>query len=235
MAMALAARGDFFATSAAAGAGGAVTLTAVVLAGEAAFLPGEFLVALVTDGVAVFAVEVFLAEGDVLTGVLDTLPCRSAVEVLATAFLIGTTFEFLEAITGFFTALPLADFLAGTGFLTAAFLAGTAFLATGFLAGIAFLTAAFFAGAAFLATAFLAGAAAFLATGFFTAVLNAEAAFLATSFLTGALALDFDLTLALAFCLVDFTAHLLSAWPGEFKENAPTADIFYIFTNFVSQ
>jgi hypothetical protein len=40
---------------------------------------------------------------------------------------------------------------------------------------------------------------------------------LATIFLTGALATGFDLPLALAFCLVDFTAYLLSAGPGEFK------------------
>ena len=67
---------------------------------------------------------------------------------------------------------------------------------------------------------FLAGTdflAAGLATGFFTADLDAEAALLATIFLTGALATGFDLPLALAFCLVDFTAYLLSAGPGEFK------------------
>jgi hypothetical protein len=58
---------------------------------------------------------------------------------------------------------------------------------------------------------------------------------LATVFLTGALAVDFALSLALAFCLVDFTAHLLSAGPGKFKGNSPTAVIFYIFTNFFSQ
>ena len=234
MAMALAARGDFFATSAVAGVGAVVALTDVVLA-------GEFLVALVTDGVAVFAVVGFLAEGGVLTGVLDTWPCRGAVEVLATAFLAGTAFEGLDASTGFFTAVLLV----GTVFLTAAFLTGTAFLATAFFTGNGFFTVAFFAGAAFLATAFLAGAAGFLAgtdflaadlaTGFFTAVLDAEAAFLATVFLTGALAAGFDLPLALAFCLVDFTAYLLSAWPGKFKENSPTAAIFYIFTNFFSQ
>jgi hypothetical protein len=217
MAMALAARGDFFATSAVAGVGAVVALTDGVLA-------GEFLVALVTDGVAVFAVVGFLAEGGVLTGVLDTWPCRTAVEVLATAFLTGTALEVLAA---------------STGFLTTAFLAGAAFLATGFLAGVTFLATAFLAGTAFLATAFLATAflagAAGLATGFFTAGLAADAAFLATVFLTGALAVDFGLFVALAFCLVDFTADLLSAGPGKFKENSPTADIFYIFTNFFSQ
>ena len=227
MAMALAARGDFFATSAAAVDGVAVALTAVVLA-------GEFLVALVTDGVAVFAVVVFLAEGEVLTGVLDTWPCRGAVEVLATAFLTGADLEGLEASTGFFAEAFLVDtgfltvaFWTGTAFLATAFFTGTAFLTTAFFTGTAFLTAAFFTGAAFLATAFLAGAVGFLAgtdflaaglaTGFFTADLDAEAAFLATVFLTGALATGFDLPLALAFCLVDFTAYLLSAGPGEFK------------------
>ena len=248
MAMALAARGDFLATSAVAGVGAVVALTTVVLAGEAADLLGEFLVALVTDGVAVFAVVGFLAEGGVLTGVLDTWPCRGAVEVLATAFLAGTAFEGLDADTGFLTTAFLAgaaflatSFLAGVTFLATAFLAGAAFLATSFLAGVTFLATAFLAGAVFLATAFLAtafcaGAAAFLAvaflagaplaTGFFTAALGAEAAFLATVFLTGALAAGFDLPLALAFCLVDFTAYLLSAGPGKFKENSPTADIF---------
>ena len=127
MAMALAARGDFFATSAVAGVGAVVALTDVVLA-------GEFLVALVTDGVAVFAVVGFLAEGGVLTGVLDTWPCRGAVEVLATAFLAGTAFEGLDASTGFFTAVLLV----GTVFLTAAFLTGTAFLATAFSRATAF-------------------------------------------------------------------------------------------------
>jgi hypothetical protein len=228
MAMALAARGDFFATSTVAGVGAVVALTEGVLA-------GEFLVALVTDGVAVFAVVGFLAEGGVLTGVLDTWPCRTAVEVLATAFLTGTALEVLAA---------------GTSFLTTAFFAGAAFLATGFLAGVTFLATAFLAGTAFLATAFLATAflagavgfladtdflAAGLATGFFTAGLAADAAFLATGFFAGALAVDFGLFVALAFCLVDFTAYLLSAGPGKFKENSPTADIFYIFTNFFSQ
>lgn len=223
MAMALAARGDFFATSAAAGEAVAVVLTAAVLAGEAAVLPGEFLVALVTDGVAVFAVVGFLAEGGVLTGVLDTWPCRTAVEVLATAFLTGTALEGLDASTGFFAEVLLVE----TGFLTAAFCTGTAFLATAFFTGKAFLTTAFFTGTAFLATAVLAGAVGFLAgtdflaaglvTGFFTAGFAAGTTFLATVFLTGALAVDFALSLALAFCLVDFTAHLLSAGPGEFK------------------
>ena len=243
MAMALAARGDFFATSAVAGEAEAVALTAAVLAVEAAVLPGEFLVALVTDGEAVFAVVGFLAEGGVLTGVLDTWPCRTAVEVLATAFLTGTALEGLDASTGFFAEVLLVE----AGFLTAAFLAGTAFLATAFFTGTDFLTTGFFTGAAFLATAFLAGAvdflagtdflAAGLATGFFTAALGAEAAFLATGFLAGALAVGFNLALApaLALCGVDFTAHLLSAGPGKFKGNSPTAVIFYIFTNFFSQ
>ena len=53
MAMALAARGDFLATSAAAGA--AIALAGADLAEGVADLPGEVLVALVTEGVAVFA------------------------------------------------------------------------------------------------------------------------------------------------------------------------------------
>ena len=72
MAMALAARGDFLATSAVAGA--ATALTGADLAEAVADLPGEVLVALVTDREAVFALEGFLAEGGVLTGGLDTLP-----------------------------------------------------------------------------------------------------------------------------------------------------------------
>jgi len=90
MAMALAARGDFLATSAVAGA--ATALTGADLAEAVADLPGEVLVALVTDREAVFALEGFLAEGGVLTGVWDTLPCREAVEDVVTAFLMGTTF-----------------------------------------------------------------------------------------------------------------------------------------------
>ena len=221
MAMALAARGDFLATSAVAGA--ATALTGADLAEEEADLPGEDLVALVTDRGAVFALEGFLAEGGVLTGVLDTWPCRTAVEVLATAFLTGTALEGLDASTGFFAEVLLV----ATDFLTAAFCTGTAFLATAFFTGKAFLTTAFFTGTAFLATAVLAGAVGFLAgtdflaaglaTGFFTAGFAAGTTFLATVFLTGALAVDFALSLALAFCLVDFTAHLLSAGPGEFK------------------
>ena len=127
MAMALAARGDFLATSAVAGA--ATALTGADLAEAVADLPGEVLVALVTDREAVFALEGFLAEGGVLTGVWDTLPCREAVEDVVTAFLTGTTF---------LPAGELAGFLA-TGLLTgAAFFAGIAFFATGFF------TAAFF-------------------------------------------------------------------------------------------
>ena len=225
MAMALAARGDFFATSAAAGEAVAGVFKAAVLAGEEAVLPGEFLVALVTDGVAVFAVVGFLAEGSVLTGVLDTGPCRTAVEVLATAFLTVTALEGLDASTGFFAEVLLVE----TGFLTVAFCTGNAFLETAFFTGTAFLTAAFFTGTAFFAPAFLAKVVGFLAgtdflaaglaTGFFTAGLGAEAAFLATGFLAGDLAIGFNLGLApaLALCGVDFTAHLLSAGSGEFK------------------
>ena len=69
MAMALAARGDFLATSAVAGA--ATDLTGTDLAEEGADLPGEVLVALVTDKGAVFALDGFLTEGGVLTGVGD--------------------------------------------------------------------------------------------------------------------------------------------------------------------
>jgi hypothetical protein len=266
MAMALAARGDFFATSAVAGDGVAVVLTAAVLAGEAAVLPEEFLVALVTDGVAVFAVVGFLAEGGVLTGVLDTWPCRTAVEDVFTAFLTGTTFlpagelagldlPLTAAGVGFFATgfLTGAAFLAGmaflaTGFLAATFLAATTgfFTATGFLAGTAFLATGFLAAAFlaattgfFTATGFLAGTAflttgfgavpGFLATAFFTKGLADGAAFLTAAFLAGALALVFDLALALALCWVDFTAHLLSAGPGESIETPRLLLFFYIF------
>ena len=175
MAMALAARGDFLATSAAGAV--ATALTGTDLAEGVADLPGEVLVALVTDGVAVFAGKGFLAEGGVLTGVWDTLPCREAVEDVVTAFLTGTTF------------LPAGE-LAGLDLsLTAA---GVGFFATGFLTGTAFL-----AGMAFLAA--------------------------------GALALVFDLALALALCWVDFTAHLLSAGPGESIETPRLLLFFYIF------
>jgi len=230
MAMALAARGDFFATSAATGVGAVDTLAAVTLAGEAADLPGVGLVARVTDGVAVFAVVGFLAEGGVLTGVLDTLPCRTAVVVLATAFLTGTTLGVFDGgVTVFFAAPLLVEFLAGAGFFSGAFWAGNAFLA-----GTAFLATTFFTGAVFFAAVFATGfvVTAFLAaTGFLaTAFLGAGAAFLA-----GTLAVVFNLALALALCGVDFTAHLLSAGPGKFKENFPTAVIFYILTNFFLQ
>jgi ABC-type uncharacterized transport system substrate-binding protein len=90
MAMALAARGDFLATSAAAVA--ATALTGADLAEAVADLPGEVLVALVTDREAVFALDDFLAEGGVLTGVWDTLPCREAVEDVVTAFFDGYNF-----------------------------------------------------------------------------------------------------------------------------------------------
>ena len=264
MAMALAARGDFLATSAVAGA--ATALTGADLAEAVADLPGEVLVALVTDREAVFALEGFLAEGGVLTGVWDTLPCREAVEDVVTAFLMGTTFlsagEFAgldlpltAAGVGFFATgfLTGTAFLAGmaflaTGFLAAAFLAATTgfFTATGFLAGTAFLATGFLAAAFlaattgfFTATGFLAGTAflttgfgavaGFLATAFFTADLAAGTAFLTAAFLAGALALVFDLALALALCWVDFTAHLLSAGPGESIETPRLLLFFYIF------
>ena len=236
MAMALAARGDFFATSAATGVGAVDTLAAVTLAGEAADLPGVGLVARVTDGVAVFAVVGFLAEGGVLTGVLDTLPCRTAVVVLATAFLTGTTLGVFDGgVTVFFAAPLLVEFLAGTGFLAGAgFFSGAFWAGNAFLAGTAFLATVFFTGAVFFAAVFATGfvVTAFLAaTGFLaTAFLGAGAAFLA-----GTLAVVFNLALALALCGVDFTAHLLSAGPGKFKENFPTAVIFYILTNFFLQ
>jgi hypothetical protein len=241
MAMALAARGDFFATSAATGVGAVDTLAAVTLAGEAADLPGVGLVARVTDGVAVFAVVGFLAEGGVLTGVLDTLPCRTAVVVLATAFLTGTTLGVFDGgVTVFFAAPLLVEFLAGTGFLAGAgFFSGAFWAGNAFLAGTAFLATVFFTGAVFFAAVFATGfvVTAFLAaTGFLaTAFLGAGAAFLAIGFLAGTLAVVFNLALALALCGVDFTAHLLSAGPGKFKENFPTAVIFYILTNFFLQ
>ncbi len=247
MAMALAARGDFFATSAATGVGAVDTLAAVTLAGEAADLPGVGLVARVTDGVAVFAVVGFLAESGVLTGVLDTLPCRTAVVVLATAFLTSTTLGVFDGgVTVFFAAPLLVEFLAGTGFLAgASFLAGAGFFSgafwagNAFLAGTAFLATTFFTGAVFFAAVFATGfvVTAFLAaTGFLaTAFLGAGAAFLAIGFFAGTLAVVFNLALALALCGVDFTAHLLSAGPGKFKENFPTAVIFYILTNFFLQ
>ena len=220
MAMALAARGDFLATSAVAGA--ATALTGADLAEEEADLPGEDLVALVTDRGAVFALEGFLAEGGVLTGVWDTLPCREAVEVVVTAFLMGTTF------------LPAGEL---AGFLAAGFLTGAAFLAatTGFFTATVFLATGFLATAFFAATTGFFTATGFLATVFFTASLAACAVFLTGAFLAGALALVFNLALALALCWVDFTAYLLSAGPGKFKGNSPTAVIFYIFTNFFSQ
>jgi hypothetical protein len=68
-----------------------------------------------------------------------------------------------------------------------------------------------------------------LATAFFTAGLAAGAAFLTAAFLAGALALVFDLALALALCWVDFTAHLLSAGPGESIETPRLLLFFYIF------
>ena len=231
MAMALAARGDFFATSAATGVGAVDTLAAVTLAGEAADLPGVGLVARVTDGVAVFAVVGFLAEGGVLTGVLDTLPCRTAVVVLATAFLTGTTFLVFDAsVAAFFTTLLVVGFLAGN-----AFLAGASFFSGAFLAEAAFLATAFFMGTVFFATGFFVTALGTVAGFLATAFLGAGEAFLATIFFAGTLAVVFNLALALALCGVDFTAHLLSAGPGKFKENSPTAVIFYILTNFFLQ
>ena len=55
----------------------------------------------------------------------------------------------------------------------------------------------------------------------------AGAAFLATAFLAGALAFVFNLALALALCLVDFTAHLLSARPREILVLSLTAANFF--------
>ena len=75
IAMALAARGDFLATSAATWPGaGAAVLAGACLAEATAVLAGEDLVALVTDEGAVFALDGFLTEGGVLTGVLNAVP-----------------------------------------------------------------------------------------------------------------------------------------------------------------
>jgi len=148
--MALAARGDFFATSAAAGEAVAGVFKAAVLAGEEAVLPGEFLVALVTDGVAVFAVVGFLAEGSVLTGVLDTGPCRTAVEVLATAFLTVTALEGLDASTGFFAEVLLVE----TGFFDRCFLHRQCFFGNGFFHGYGFFNCRLFHGYSFFCACF---------------------------------------------------------------------------------
>lgn len=256
MAMALAARGDFLATSAVAGAASA--LTGADLTEEVADLPGEVLVALVTDKGAVFALEGFLAEGGVLTGVWDTLPCREAVEDVVTAFLTGTTFlpageptgldlpltaagtgfevtgfltgdGFLREVAFFATGLGVAAFLAAaSGFFTATgFLAGTGFLAIGFLA-TDFLETGFLAMAFLTATTGFFTATGFLAAVFFAADLAAGAGFLTAVFFTGALALVFNLALALALCWVDFTAHLLSARPGESIRHPRLLLFFYI-------
>ena len=236
MAMALAARGDFLATSAVAGA--ATALTGADLAEEEADLPGEDLVALVTDRGAVFALEGFLAEGGVLTGVLDTWPCREAVEDVVTAFLTGTTFLPTGELAGFLATVFLtgATFLTGvaflaTGFFTAAFLAATTgfFTATAFLAGTAFLATGFLATAFLGATTGFFTATGFLATVFFTASLAACAVFLTGAFLAGALALVFNLALALALCWVDFTAYLLSAGPGESIETPRLLLFFFTY------
>ena len=173
---------------------------------------------------------------------------------MVTAFLTGTTFLPAVELTGLDLLLAGAGagFLA-TGFLTgAAFLTGNCFFATGFLTaafldtGCGFLTAAgFLAGAVFGVTAFLAASTgffttagflagtAFLAAAFFTAGLATDTAFLAAAFLAGALALVFNLALALALCWVDFTAHLLSAGPGEPNGDPPTAVIFLPVCRFV--
>ncbi|MEK0432771.1 MAG: hypothetical protein RL700_978 [Pseudomonadota bacterium] len=213
MAMALAARGDFLATSTAGGLAPAcvgVGLTAAALAAVFSFLEGEDLAALVTDEGAVFAGFDFLAEAEVLAGAEDALPEREAVGVLTTAFLTGAALvgaAFLEA-----TVFWAAGFLA-TSFLATAFFVGNAFFdAAGFLAAV-LEVAAFFTGNGFLAVVFFGVGLA--ATGFFTAAFLAGAGFLTaaldlavTGFLTGALVLAFAFELAL--CLVCFTVLLLS-------------------------
>jgi len=217
MAIALAARGDFLATSAVAGAASA--LTGADLTEEVADLPGEVLVALVTDKGAVFALEGFLAEGGVLTGVWDTLPCREAVEDVVTAFLTGTTFLPAGEPTGL--DLPLTA--AGTGFEVTGFLTGD-----GFLREVAFLATGLGVAAFLAAASGFFTATGFLAAVFFAADLAAGAGFLTAVFLTGALALVFNLALALALCWVDFTAHLLSARPGESIRHPRLLLFFYI-------
>lgn len=224
MAMALAARGDFLATSTAGGLAPAcvgVGLTAAALAAVFSFLEGEDLAALVTDEGAVFAGFDFLAEAEVLAGAEDALPEREAVGVLTTAFLTGTALvgaAFLEATVFLATGFLATSFLAVTGFLATAFLVtaffvGNAFFdAAGFLAAV-LEVAVFFTGIGFLAAVFFGVGLA--ATGFFTAAFLAGAGFLTaaldlavTGFLTGALVLAFAFELAL--CLVCFTVLLLS-------------------------
>ena len=219
MAMALAARGDFLATSTAGGLAPAcvgVGLTAAALAAVFSFLEGEDLAALVTDEGAVFAGFDFLAEAEVLAGAEDALPEREAVGVLTTAFLTGAALvgaAFLEATVFVATGFLATSFLAVTGFLATAFFVGNAFFdAAGFLAAVLEVTA-LFTGNGFLAAVFFGVGLA--ATGFFTAAFLAGAGFLTaaldlavTGFLTGALVLAFAFELAL--CLVCFTVLLLS-------------------------
>lgn len=219
MAMALAARGDFLATSTAGGLAPTcvgVGLTAAALAAVFSFLEGEDLAALVTDEGAVFAGFDFLAEAEVLAGAEDALPEREAVGVLTTAFLTGTALvgaAFLEATVFLATGFLATSFLAVTGFLATAFFVGNAFFdAAGFLAAV-LEVAVFFTGNGFLAAVFFGVGLA--ATGFFTAAFLAGAGFLTaaldlavTGFLTGALVLAFAFELAL--CLVCFTVLLLS-------------------------
>ena len=218
MAMALAARGDFLATSTAGGLAPTcvgVGLTAAALAAVFSFLEGEDLAALVTDEGAVFAGFDFLAEAEVLAGGEDALPEREAVGVLTTAFLTGTALvgaAFLEATVFLATGFLATSFLA-TSFLATAFFVGNAFFdAAGFLAAV-LEVAVFFTGNGFLAAVFFGVGLA--ATGFFTAAFLAGAGFLTaaldlavTGFLTGALVLAFAFELAL--CLVCFTVLLLS-------------------------
>lgn len=217
--MALAARGDFLATSTAGGLAPTcvgVGLTAAALAAVFSFLEGEDLAALVTDEGAVFAGFDFLAEAEVLAGAEDALPEREAVGVLTTAFLTGTALvgaAFLEATVFLATGFLATSFLAVTGFLATAFFVGNAFFdAAGFLAAV-LEVAVFFTGNGFLAAVFFGVGLA--ATGFFTAAFLAGAGFLTaaldlavTGFLTGALVLAFAFELAL--CLVCFTVLLLS-------------------------
>lgn len=219
MAMALAARGDFLATSTAGGLAPTcvgVGLTVAALAAVFSFLEGEDLAALVTDEGAVFAGFDFLAEAEVLAGGEDALPEREAVGVLTTAFLTGTALvgaAFLEATVFLATGFLATSFLAVTGFLATAFFVGNAFFdAAGFLAAV-LEVAVFFTGNGFLAAVFFGVGLA--ATGFFTAAFLAGAGFLTaaldlavTGFLTGALVLAFAFELAL--CLVCFTVLLLS-------------------------
>ena len=207
MAMALAARGDFFATS----------TTGVVATAGAAALAAEVLAGLdtvvVTDLAAVLTGEVFLATGGFEVFRVETTAFWETVLFLATA---------LEGVTGFLPVtvfLVGADFLAGAGFLTtAAFLAGLAFFAgLTFLVATAFFTALGLA-AGFLAAGFLAGAT-FLAGAFLTTAL-VTAGFFLTAVL-GAAALGF--ALLLVGRLVVFNASLLTGRPVHIAPSPLTA------------